>query len=92
MDIPRALDKPGPFPRFYFYFNDEESAREADSQLTAAGYQVKTTAPGGGISEWSVIAEGWPDALDIAIAEDEGFIPLAESLGGEFDGNELPVG
>ena len=30
-----------------------------------------------------------PDALDIATAEDEGFIPLAEALGGEYDGNEI---
>jgi hypothetical protein len=57
--------------------------------LGDAGYQVRTTPPGDGIKEWSVIASGDPDALDIATAEDEGFIPLAEALGGEYDGNEI---
>lgn len=39
-----------------------------------------------------MIATGTPHALDLAEAEDTGFIPLAEELGGEYDGNETPIG
>jgi hypothetical protein len=90
--IPKSKDTPGPHPRFFFYFDAEGPARRAEAVLSDAGYQVQTTPPGDGIKEWSVIASGDPDALDIATAEDEGFIPLAEELGGEYDGNEIPIG
>ena len=91
-DVPKAKDTPGPHARFFFYFDAEGPARRAEAVLGDAGYQVRTTPPGDGIKEWSVIASGDPDALDIATAEDEGFIPLAEALGGEYDGNEIPIG
>jgi hypothetical protein len=91
-DIPKSKDTPGPHPRFFFYFDAEGPARRAEAVLSDAGYQVQTTPPGDGITEWSVIASGDPDALDVATAEDEGFIPLAKELGGEYDGNEIPIG
>jgi hypothetical protein len=90
--IPKSKDTPGPHPRFFFYLDAEGPARRAEAVLSDAGYQVQTSPPGDGIKEWSVIASGDPDAPDIATAEDEGFIPLAEELGGEYDGNEIPVG
>jgi hypothetical protein len=90
-DVPKARDTPGPHPRCFFYFDPEGPARQAEAILSDAGYQVQTTPPGDGIKEWSVIASGDPDALDIATAEDEGFIPLAQELAGEYDGNEIPI-
>jgi hypothetical protein len=91
-DVPKARDTPGPYARFFFYFDAERPARQAATVLSDAGYRVQTLPPGDGIDEWGVVAEGNPDALDIATAEDDGFIPLAEDLGGEYDGHEIPIG
>lgn len=91
-DVPKARETPGPHPRFFFYFDAEGPARQAEAILSDAGYQVQTTPPGDGIEQWSVIATGEPDSLDIATAEDQGFIPLAQELAGEYDGNEIPIG
>jgi hypothetical protein len=89
--IPRAnAAAVAPHPRFYFYFDGEKPARSAARELRSFGYAVRTTAPGGGIAEWSVIATGEPQSPDIATAEDA-FEPWALGRDGEYDGNEVPV-
>ncbi len=91
-ELPKAKNVPGPSPRFFFYFDAEGEARTAEGALTDAGYGVRVTPPDEVIAEWGVIATGTPDALDLVTAEEEGFIPLAEEFGAEYDGNEIPVG
>ena len=77
--------------RFFFYFDDEQTARQAGSVLDGKGYAVNVTPPDTEIREWSVIALGVPDTLDVATADDL-FEPWAAGLGGEYDGHEIAVG
>jgi hypothetical protein len=80
-----------PDPELFFYFPDEENARAAAAELDEHGYRVRTTPPEGEIKEWSVIAEGTPDAPSLKVAE-KAFRPWAEARGGSYDGNEIPLG
>jgi hypothetical protein len=77
--------------RFFFYFEDEDAARQAGSRLEDKGYAAKVTPPDAQIAQWSVIASGVPDTLDVATADDL-FAPWAAALGGEYDGHEIAVG
>ena len=74
--------------RFYFYFEDEETARWAASVLEGKGYGVEVNAPREGILEWGVQATGVPEAEDLEEA-DEALRPWAARLGGEYDGHEI---
>lgn len=75
---------------FYFYFRAEGSARKAGATLRQKGYKARVTAPDDQIREWSVVAEGTPNTIDVSSAEDS-MGPWAEALGGEYDGNEIPI-
>ena len=87
----RDTAAPGPHPELFFYFRDEEDARAAAAELEEQGYRVRTSPPADDIPEWSVIAEGTPDAPDLDTAE-QAFSAWARARNGEYDGNEIPVG
>ena len=76
--------------RFYFYFGDEETARNAASVLQVKGYGVEMSPPREGIPEWGVQATGIPEAEDLEDA-DEALRSWAARLGGEYDGHEIRV-
>lgn len=91
-EIPRAdAGAPLPHPELFFLFPAEEDARSATAELEEHGYRVRTTPPADDIPEWSVIAEGAPDAPDLSTAE-RAFGAWARARGGSYDGNEIPVG
>ncbi len=81
----------GPHPELFFLFPGETDARAAAADLEQHGYRVRTTPPADDIPEWSVIAEGSPDAPDLETAE-AAFGAWAEARSGRYDGNEIPVG
>ena len=91
-EIPRAdAEAPVPHPELFFLFRAEEDARAAAAELEERGYRVRGAPPADDIPEWSVIAEGTPDASSLEAAE-RMFRAWAKALDGRYDGNEIPVG
>jgi hypothetical protein len=80
--------------RFFLYFDDEASAREAGSILDRRGFDVRVLRPDEHVAQWAVHAlkdmRGRIVSPGFRLTERR-LSRLASKLGGEYDGNEVEV-
>jgi hypothetical protein len=73
----------------FLYFDDEASARAADDQIGAAGYETTVRPPGEVIEQWSVRAETHRVVTSSTVEVFRTwFERVASEHGGEYDGWE----